>query len=103
MGSRVVDIEVFECNKSSFLTVLFKNHDDRPEAAAGNNIRILDGYFRTVFELKDMQYHYTSVFKWNSIDGSNIICSAFTVFLSKIIHSMKIDIAQVRLANILLS
>lgn len=56
--------------------------------------------FSIVFELKDTQFYYTSVFQWNSFDAPNTVCSAFTVLLSKNIHLMKINIVQVRLVII---
>lgn len=95
LEKRVIDFEIFKCvDDSSFLTVLYKN--DETTEVAGNNIAILDSDFNAVFELKDTQLYFTSVFKWNSFNGPNIIHPAFAVLLSKSIHSMTIDTVQVR-------
>lgn len=95
MEKRVIDFEIFECaDDSSFLTVLYKN--DETTEVAGNNIAIFDRDFNAVFELKDAQLYFTSVFKWHSSNAPNIVRPAFTVLLSKSIHSMTIDMVQVR-------
>lgn len=93
MGKRVIDIDIIDNKKSSFLTVLYsdlKNVDN-----SGNNILIFDVHFNIVFKLKDIENYYTSVFKWSACSVEGALNIAFTVLRSKSIHLMTIDIVKV--------
>jgi len=93
LEKQVIDIEIFDSKMSSFLAVLNKNQETAD--IVGNDILIFDTNFSIVFQLKDTQFHYTSVFKWISFGIPNVINIAFTAIRSKRIHLMKIDISQV--------
>jgi len=93
LGKYVIDIDIIDNKKSSFLTVLYT--DLKNAANAGKNILIFDIHFNIVFKLKDTQNYYTSVFKWSSCGVPGALNIAFTVLQSKCIHLMTIDIVKV--------
>jgi len=93
LGKYVIDINIIDDKKSSFLTVLYT--DLKNAENAGNNILIFDINFNIVFKLNDMQNYFTSVFKWSSYNVPGALNIAFTVLQSKCIHLMTIDIVKV--------
>lgn len=93
LGKHVIDIDIIDLKKSSFLTVLYTNQKNSENA--GNNIIIFDSNFEVVFKLKGTQYYYTSVFKWSPCNVSGAINVAFSVLLSNVIHLMTINIIKV--------
>lgn len=93
LGKYVIDIDIIDSKKSSFLAVLYT--DIKNAENAGNNILIFDMNFNTVFKLEDIQNYYTSVFKWNSCNVLGALNIALTVLQSKCIHLMTIDIDKV--------
>lgn len=93
MGKYVIDIDIIDSKKSSFLTVLYT--DLKNAENAGNNILIFDINFNIVFKLEDIQNYYTSVFKWSPCNVPGALNIAFTVLQSKCIHLMTIDIVKV--------
>ncbi|XP_016656351.2 cilia- and flagella-associated protein 43 [Acyrthosiphon pisum] len=92
LGKYVVDIDIIDDKKSSFLTVLYT--DLKNAENAGNNILIFDINFNIVFKLNDIQNYFTSVFKWSSCYVPGALNIAFTVLQSKCIHLMTIDIVK---------
>lgn len=95
LGKHVIDIDIMDHNKSSFLTVLYTNQKNSENA--GNNIIIFDTNFKVIFKLKDTQYYYISVFKWSTCSVPDAINIAFSVLLSSVIHLMTINIIKVYL------
>lgn len=93
LGKSVIDFEIFDDKKSSYLTVLYR--DRETVEVAGSNIIILDEQFNIIFEIKDAQYYYTSIFKWISFVEPYVINIGFTMMLSKRIHLMVVNIEQV--------
>jgi len=93
LGKYVIDIDIIDTKKTSFLTVLYT--DLKNDENAGNNILIFDINFNIVFKLEDIQNYYTSVFKWSSCSEPGALNIAFTVLQSKCIHLMTIDIVKV--------
>jgi hypothetical protein len=93
LEKHVIDIDIIDLTKSSFLTVLYTNQKNVENA--GNNIIIFDLNFNVIFKLKDTQYYYISVFKWSSCDVPDAINVAFSVLLSNVIHLMTINIIKV--------
>ncbi|XP_060835448.1 cilia- and flagella-associated protein 43 isoform X2 [Rhopalosiphum padi] len=98
LGKHVIDIDIVDNKKSSFLTVLYSdlNNDEN----AGNNILIFDILFNIVFKLNDIQNYYTSIFKWSSYSIPSALNIAFTVLHSKSIHLMTIDIVKENMLNL---
>lgn len=94
LGKPVIGFEIFDDKKSSYLTILYK--DWETVEVAGNNIIILDVQFNVIFEIKDTQFYYTSIFKWISFVEPNVINMGFTMVLSKRIHLMVVNVEQVR-------
>jgi len=93
LEKHVIDIDIFDLNSSSFLTVLYANQKNSENA--GNNIIILDLNFKVVFKLIDTQFYYISVFKWCPTNVPSTINIAFSVLLSNVIHLMSINIVKV--------
>jgi len=93
LGKHVIDTDIIDHKKSSFLTVLYTNQKNYENA--GNNIIIFDSNFKVIFKLKDTQYYYISVFKWSPCKIPDAINIAFSVLLSNVIHLMTINIIKV--------
>lgn len=89
----MIDVELTEYKKSSFLTVLYGSTEN-PDSA-GNNIFVFDEHFEIVFELHDTQHYYTSTFKWIS-SSPQMINVALIEMLSRQVHLITISISQVR-------
>lgn len=92
LEKRVIDVELTEYKKSSFLTVLY-GKTENPDSA-GNNILVFDEHFEIVFELHDTLHYYTSTFKWIS-SSPKMINVALVAMLSRQVHLMTISISQV--------
>lgn len=90
LGKNVIDIDIIDHKKSSFLTVLYTNQENSENS--GNNIIIFDSSFKVIFKLEDTQYYYISVFKWSPCNVPDAINIAFSVLLSNVIHLMTINI-----------
>lgn len=93
LEKRVVDVELTEKKNSPFLTVLYGNKET-PETA-GNNIFLFNKDFEVVFELRNSEHYFTSTFKWAS-RSPEVVNVALTVMLSRQVHLITINIAQVR-------
>lgn len=94
LKKEVIDAKIFDNTQSSFLTVLYREHQEIAEVA-GNNVVIFNKNFDMIFKSLNTNYNYTSIFNWISYDTPDTINIALTVLMSFHIHLMTINIAEV--------
>lgn len=90
---RIIDFEIIENEEPS--SVIAAVYAGEPSTGtAGNNVVVFDRKFNVVFELKDMRYYYTSVFKRTGMmfNAPNTVNIAFTAINSTHVHLMTINI-----------
>lgn len=90
MGKQIIDIEIFDSLKSTFLIVVYTNQITAE--SGGNNIIIFDTKFNVIYKLINTQHYYTSIFNYISFGVPDRINIAFTVKSSKLVHLMIINI-----------